>query len=188
MVQVVSAPNALLLAGSGMLNGVAAHLAAQGWRVVLPNRRYTPLAVSEPCPGKAVWVRADWGRPRELARDAERALEAPAALLVAWVHETYRNSVLGAVEPLLAGGAPVVEVRAVAELGLTPPEPRLLGRTTQQVLLGTVCEDDTDRALGQDEIIDGVRDAVERALRGRPSSVHQLGKRCVAWGRVAGRG
>lgn len=174
----MTSPNALILAGSGMLNGVAAHLAGDGWRVVLPSRRYTPLRADRPLPGKAIWVPADWGRPWDLARDVERVLTAPARLIVAWMHESYRRSVLGAVERLLADDAPAVEVRAVADLGPVPgeTEPWFIGRPTQQVLVGTVCEEDSNRGLSHDEIVGGVVDAVDRALRGRPQSLHQVGK------------
>ncbi|PRX46705.1 hypothetical protein B0I33_107283 [Prauserella shujinwangii] len=188
-----------MLAGTGMLSEVAQVLAGDGWRVVLPCRRYSPLPAPEelisasappgrasharpdafPDPGKAVWVEAHWDRPRELARKTEKVLTAPAGLLVAWVHETYRRSVLGAVEPLLASAAPVVEVRALADLGRIPdePDPLLVGHPTQQVLLGSVSEQDPRRPLAHDEIVDGVLVAVRRALAGRHSSLHQVGQR-----------
>lgn len=173
--------NALLLAGSGLLTSVACRLVDGGWRVVFPSRRYLPLPADErrdgvPGRGKAVWVEARWDRPRDLARDVEKALAEPAHLLVAWVHDSYRRAVLGAVEPLLTPDAPVVEV---CRLGLSEPEPRpvLVSHSTQQVLLGDVSEEHGERPLGQAEIVTGVTLAVERALDGRPPAVHQLGER-----------
>ncbi|PXY19722.1 hypothetical protein BAY60_31905 [Prauserella muralis] len=181
-----------------MLSAVALDLATDGWRVVLPSRRYCPLPTEDMADagtrpsrwgrgrrkervgsGRAIWVEAHWDRPRELARGAEKALTAAAELLVAWVHESYRRSVLGAVEPLLAPKAPVVEVRQLSDLAFLPeePEPLLAGHPTQQVLLGNLSEDAADRPLGQQEITRGVLHAVERALEGRPSSLHQIGER-----------
>ncbi|MEU6646013.1 hypothetical protein ABZ863_26160 [Saccharomonospora sp. NPDC046836] len=191
----MTACNALVLAGSGMLSLVARELAADGWRVVLPSRRYCPLPVEETRThpmswsrrnrrndrvgaGRAIWVEAHWDRPHELARKAEKALTGPAELLVAWVHESYRRAVLGAVEPLLAPGAPIVEVRALADLAVVPDEaePLLHGHPTQQVLLGDV-SDQPPRPLGHDEIGTGVVEALQRALERRPSALHQLGER-----------
>ncbi|EHR51747.1 hypothetical protein SacmaDRAFT_3531 [Saccharomonospora marina XMU15] len=172
--------NALLMAGSGMLSEPAARLVAQGWRVVLPCRRYHPIPVTDSeATGRAIWTRADWDRPVELAAAVRTALTAPAELLVSWVHESYRRSVLTAVEPMLAAGAPVVEVRPLAELahGIAEPEPLLGDHPTQQVLFGEVSERDTDRALGRREVVDAVLDAVDRALLGKPSSLHQVGGR-----------
>ncbi|WP_228714153.1 MULTISPECIES: hypothetical protein [Prauserella] len=195
----MTARNALVLAGSGMLSVVVQELALDGWRVVSPSRRYVPLPATDDAAdgaarpprwsrglrkdrvgaGKAIWVEAHWDRPRELAHKAEKALTAPAELLVVWVHESYRRSVLGAVEPLLTATAPFVEVRSLADLAVVPddPEPVLFGHPTQQVLLGSVSELAAPRPLGHDEIGRGVLYAVERALEGRPSSLHQLGER-----------
>lgn len=173
------ARNALLLAGSGMLGELAARLVADGWRVVLPSRRHVPLPVADEATGRAIWTPADWDRPDELATAARAALSAPAELLVSWVHESYRHSVLTAVEPMLAPTAPVVEVRPLGDLahGTVEPEPPLLDHPTQQVLLGEVSGRDSDRALGQREIVDAVLAAVERALVGKPPSLHQVGER-----------
>ncbi|MBK1788492.1 hypothetical protein JHE00_29540 [Prauserella sp. ASG 168] len=177
-----------------MLSVVASDLAADGWRVVSPSRRYSPLPVTDESvthrprwsrsyrrhrfgQGQAIWVEAHWDRPKELARKVENVLTAPAELLVVWVHESFRRSVLGVVEPLLSPTAPVVEVRSLADLTVPPdePEPLLFGHPTQQVLLGAVS--DLARPLGQDEIGEGVLEAVERALEGKPTSLHQIGER-----------
>lgn len=176
--------NALLLAGSGMLSELAARLVTDGWRVVLPSRRYLPLPVTDTeTTGRAIWTRADWDRPDELAVAVRAALSDPAELLVSWVHESYRYAVLTAVEPMLAPRAPVVEVRSLADLphGAVEPRPLLRDHLTQQVLLGEVSGRDRDRALGQREIIDAVLAAVERALVGKPSSLHQVGERRAAY-------
>ncbi|WP_232376176.1 Rossmann-fold NAD(P)-binding domain-containing protein [Amycolatopsis aidingensis] len=199
----MSGKNALILAGTGMLDKVVQTLIVEGWQVVLPSRRYNPIAfrgteggpgaaarhalrpkghlptAGRDAPGHAIWVEAQWERPRELARSAERALTGPADLLVAWVHESYRRSVIGAVERLLAPSAPVVEVAGGQAAGPAgdPAEPVLPGHPTQQVLLGTVSERDSGRALAQAEIVDGVLTALRRALDGRPSSLHQVGQR-----------
>ncbi|GAB3474688.1 hypothetical protein [Amycolatopsis cihanbeyliensis] len=199
----MSGKNALILAGTGMLDKVVQTLIVEGWQVVLPSRRYNPIAfrgtengsgtaarralrpkghlptVGRDAPGYATWVEAQWERPHELARAAEKALARPADLLVAWVHDSDRRSVIGAVESLLDPSAPVVEVAGGRGSGPTddPAEPALPGHPTQQVLLGTVSERDSGRALAQAEIVEGVLTAVRRALDGRPSSLHQLGQR-----------
>ncbi|WP_245616912.1 hypothetical protein [Amycolatopsis taiwanensis] len=209
----MSGGQALLLAGSGMLAGVAEALVSQGWHVVLPSRRYSPIPAPETKPGiaalralrppghtrqgdrsqgdweqgdweqgdrkqgRAIWVQASWDSPWELARKAEAELSGQADLLVSWVHSQYRPSVMRAVEPLLAADAPVVEVSTIGQLGPPDqPEPSLGTHRTQVVLLGLVSETDSGRALGQDEIISGVRAAVCRALSGQPASVHQIGR------------
>ncbi|SFQ67285.1 hypothetical protein SAMN05421810_11264 [Amycolatopsis arida] len=185
---------ALVLAGTGMVDPVVHALTAQGWRVVLPSRRYNPIAlrpgergterhgrggrraVGREGPGVAVWVAAHWDRPRELAAAVDRVLDEPADLLVAWVHESYRRSVLDVVEPLLASRAPVVEVRGGASPFGEPPEPVLAEHPTQLVLLGMVSERDSDRALSHTEMVDGILAAVRRAVDGRPPGVHQVGQ------------
>jgi hypothetical protein len=189
---------ALILAGTGLLNDVAEHLVGDGWRVVLPSRRPNPIATGEvrpgaaalralrprghrptttaERPGRAIWVPAEWVRPRELAREAGMALGGPAELLVAWVHESYRRSVLGAVEHLLAPHAPVVEIRDGTGIGAGEDEPLLIQHPTQRVLLGPVSERDSQRSLGQAEMAEGVLEAVHRALDGHPPSLHQIGQ------------
>src|SRR5207302_11221676 len=92
---------ALILAGTGMLSEVAETLTREGWLVVLPSRRYSPIAESEAKPGiaalralrprghlphadgngehgRAIWVEAHWDRPRQLAKQASVALDGPA--------------------------------------------------------------------------------------------------------------
>ena len=192
---------ALILAGTGMLAGVAEELVRDGWHVVLPSRRYSPIAVSEPKqglatlralrprghrpdnggngrrgkPGRAIWVEAGWDQPRELATKAESALGGPADLLVAWVHEQYRRSAMGAVERLVAPEAPVVEVRGV---GGPPaePEPLLAAHPTQLVMVGAVSDQGGNRPLSHAEITEGVLGAVRRAVEGRAPSLHQVGQ------------
>ncbi|OLT44002.1 hypothetical protein BJF85_20820 [Saccharomonospora sp. CUA-673] len=184
-----------------MLRRVARELAVDGWRVVLPSRRYAPIPAGQPDQhsvrwasgnrqmsvgsGKAIWVEAHWDQPGELARKAGLVLDdlgGPADLLVAWLHEAYRSAVLAAVSPLLADDAPVVEVSAVPESGdaadvAVPPDPFCPERRTQQVLLGATSDVSLRRPLGHEEIERGVLDGVRRALDGRPTSVHQLGER-----------
>lgn len=167
---------ALVLAGGGMLDAVAGDLVADGWHVVLPSRFASGSRVRRSRRGKdeagrVVRVVAEWTRPRELARAADDALDGHADLLVAWVHETYRRSVLGVVESLLAPGAPVVEVR---EGGWS--DPVLTGRPTQGLALGQLSERDSGRALIQSEVVGAVSAAVARALGGQPSTVHTLGQ------------
>lgn len=178
-----------------MLTDVVEALVRDGWHVVLPCRRYSPIAEPGPRSGRlalralrsrgraahvprsghAWWVQAQWDRPRELAGKAERALGGPADLLVAWVHEQYRRSVLGACEPLLAPDAPVVEVRGA---GGTPdgPEPLLAAHPTQLVLFGSLSEFDDTRPLSHAELNDAIVDAVGRAVDGHPPSLHQAGQ------------
>jgi hypothetical protein len=162
---------ALVLGGTGMLAGCAQVLTARGWRVVLPSR--TQPLMADQGPGRAArasislghrptWVRADWAKPHELASEVEYELQGkPVNLLVAWVHTTYRVSVLQAVQHLLAEGAPVVEVHTCAPV----PDP-VLPNPTQQVLLGHFSHDAAQRTSR------AVLDAVERALEGRAPSLH----------------
>ncbi|MCP2238014.1 hypothetical protein [Prauserella halophila] len=186
---------ALLLAGTGMLRRVARELAVDGWQVVLPSRRYAPVPAGDPeshavrwtagnrrttiGAGRATWVRAQWDEPAELARKAGEVLVEPADLLVAWVHETYREAVLAAVAPLLSAAAPVVEVTTIPTHRevVAPPAPYYPHRPTQQVLLGSTSDVAVGRPLRHEEIERGVLDAVGRALDGRPPSAHQLGER-----------
>lgn len=186
---------ALILAGTGMLPEVAETLVRLGWRVVLPSRRYHPLAVPEAKPGtpapkrpwrrgastrpgedggRAIWVEASWDRPAELAHKAETALAGPADLLVAWVHGEYRLEVMRSVERLLAATATVVEVRPSGE-AMFDAEPTLADHPTQVVLLGTASELDSSRLPSRAEIAEGVMAAVGRALDGHPASVRQIG-------------
>ncbi|MFO7193850.1 hypothetical protein [Thermocrispum sp.] len=174
---------AVVLGGTGMLAGVASRLVDDGWLVVLPSRRYSPLPdYAEPGSGRALWVQARWERPERLARDTANALGGKADLLVAWVHNEYRRSVLYAVEPLLAPGAPVVEVFDA------PPEDKFAGdviatlpdHPMQQVVLGYVRDGDRLRWLTHSEVVDGVLMAVERAMSGAPTTEHYVGQ-ARAW-------
>src|SRR5688500_13102610 len=103
----MTARRALVLGGTGMLSGVANSLLDDGWHVVLPSRR-------RPATNAARWVKADWTEPSALAATAAEAFDGPVDLLVAWIHRGVRVSVLRAVAPLLADGAPVVEVHGSA--------------------------------------------------------------------------
>lgn len=191
---------ALILAGTGMLSGVAEALVRDGWHVVLPCRRYCPLVVPEARQGRAalkalrprghrptangttkeragraLWVEAHWDRPRELSAKAGAALGERADLLVAWVHEQYRRSVLGACAGLLAPGAPVVEVRGAGGPPVEP-EPVLAAHPTQLVMVGALSEIDDTRPLSHGELTAAVLHAVDRAVEGRPASLHQVGQ------------
>jgi hypothetical protein len=183
-----------------MLSGVAEALVRDGWHVVLPCRRYRPIAVPEakqgkaalkalrprghrpngnaiggPRAGRALWVEAQWDRPRELSTKAEAALGGPADLVVAWVHEQYRRAVLGACEWLLAPGAAVVEVRAAGGPPVEP-EPVLAAHPTQLIVVGALSELDDSRPLSHGELTEAILGAVERAVEGRPASLHQVGQ------------
>ncbi|MET9230507.1 hypothetical protein [Lentzea sp. NPDC003310] len=160
-----------MLGGTGMLAGCANHLVARGWRVVLPSR--TQPLMADDGPGRAAraslsrghrptWVKADWADPAALASEVEYELDGhPVNLLVAWVHTSYRVSVLTAVRHLLAEGAPVVEVHTCAPV----PDP-VLPHPTQQVLLAHFAHDAMERTRR------AVSEAVERALEGRAPSLH----------------
>ncbi|WP_433263307.1 hypothetical protein ACQPZF_31845 [Actinosynnema sp. CS-041913] len=126
----------------------------------------------------AIWVRADWAHPEELAGLVGDVLTAPADLLVAWVHLSYRAPVLRAVAPLLAPHAPVVEVHDSCGINSREgvPDPVLPGHPTQQVVLGLVRHGGATRWLSHEETSVGVLEAVHRALAGRQSSVHQVGE------------
>ena len=179
---------ALVLGGTGMLAGCASALLADGWKVVLPSRRprfglaaraavvpsgHRPTAAG-PRPRE---IAADWARPAELADRVRATLDGPADLLVAWVHSTYRESVLRAVAPLLAPHAPVVEVHdsGAAHRVHGLPEPVIDGHPTQQVVLGHVKHGAGTRWLSHKETAEGVLAAVHRALEGKPPSTHHVG-------------
>jgi NAD(P)-dependent dehydrogenase (short-subunit alcohol dehydrogenase family) len=179
----VSGKRALVLGGTGMLAGCAEALVADGWHVVLPSRRYAPIPATDSAGDgddhrKALWVQATWSEPDALAAGAARALGGPADLLVAWVHGTERVSVLRAVAPLLAPGAPVVEVHGSASANPVGgcPDPVLDGHPTQQVVLGFVRHAGRTRWLTHQEISAGVLDGVRRALAGKKPAVHQVGE------------
>ena len=183
---------ALVVGGTGMLADCTASLVAEGWRVVLPSRRYAPISTETYQPdsghnggghdledgGRALWVQADWTYPQDLAERAGKALGGPADLLVAWVHREQRGAVFQAVRSLLAPGAPVVEVRGsiATDLLADAPEPLLADHPTQIVVLGFVRTEGTTRWLTHQEIADGVLDAVRRALEDRPPAIHQVGE------------
>jgi len=171
----MAARRALVLGGTGMLSGVADALLDDGWHVVLPSRRRP----TEPTNGHAArWVKADWTNPAALAATAAEALDGSADLLVAWVHRGVRVSVLRAVAPLLADGAPVVEVHGSASANPLGgcPDAVLPGHPTQQVVLGYVRHAGRTRWLTHDEVSAGVLDAVHRALDGKPPHVHHVGE------------
>ncbi|OZM72233.1 hypothetical protein CFN78_16665 [Amycolatopsis antarctica] len=178
-----------------MLAGVAEALAADGWNVVLPSRRYSPIpgvpagpgvaaraALRRPghrpdvpaATGRAIWVEADWSRPAELAAAAGTALGGRADLLVAWVHPGYRAAVLDAVAPLLAEGAPAVEVI------LAPPSPRIEGEGRERSALDrhpvhrVVLGRRPARRLTHAEIVHGVLAAVRRAVAGSPPAAYDV--------------
>lgn len=169
---------ALVLGGTGMLAGCAESLVAGGWHVVMPSRRFVPISGGNGSRRRALWVKADWFEPSAMARDAGEALGGPANLLVAWVHREVRTAVLRAVAPLLAPGAPVVEVHGSASANPVGgcPDPVLPDHPTQQVVLGFVRHAGRTRWLTHQETADGVLDGVRRALDGRPPAVHQVGE------------
>ena len=172
---------ALVVGGTGMLSGVVAELVRDGWQVVVPSRRYAPIPLDLPESAgdpQAIWIEADWSMPESFAERADRALGGKAELLVAWVHDAYREDVLAAVAPLLAEDAVVVEVRgaAAAQPHSGRPEPSLPEHDTQLVVLGFVRDGEGTRWLTHREISEGVLDAVRRALADRPPATHQIGE------------
>jgi NAD(P)-dependent dehydrogenase (short-subunit alcohol dehydrogenase family) len=171
---------ALVIGGSGMLAACASRLVGDGWHVVLPSRRYSPIpaVTSGSLTGRALWVAADWSDPFGMATRVREALAGPAELLVTWVHREHRAALLSAVAPLLASGAPVVEVHGSAAFDPVTgyPEPVLDDHPTQQLVLGFVPVGTTSRRLSHEEISDGVLEAVDRALSGKPPGVYQVGE------------
>jgi NAD(P)-dependent dehydrogenase (short-subunit alcohol dehydrogenase family) len=175
--------HALVIGGTGMLVACASMLVAEGWQVVLPSRRYAPIpsvpsAANSGSDGRALWVAADLSDPDGLAERAGKALGGPVELLVTWVRREHRRGLLGAVEPLLAPDAPVVEVHGSAAFDPVGgyPDPVLPDHPTQQVVLGFVPVGRTSRRLNHEEISGGVLDAVDRALAGKTPGVYQVGE------------
>ncbi|HJP78049.1 MAG TPA: hypothetical protein VJ914_27500 [Pseudonocardiaceae bacterium] len=173
---------ALVVGGTGMLSGAVAELVRDGWFVVVPSRRYAPIPLDLPESAdderRALWIEADWSAPESFAERAERALGGKAELLVAWVHDAYREDVLAAITPLLTADAAVVEVRgaAAAQPHGGEPEPSLPAHETQLVVLGFVRDRESVRWLTHREISEGVLDAVHRALAARPPATLQIGE------------
>ena len=173
---------ALVVGGTGMLSGVVAELVRDGCHVVVPSRRYAPIPLDLPGSAtdgrRALWVEADWAAPESFAERAEKALGGKAELLVAWVHDAYRDDVLAAITPLLATDAAVVEVRgsSAAQSVGRELEPSLPAHQTQLVVLGFVRDGEGTRWLTHREISEGVLDAVRRALARRPPATHQIGE------------
>ncbi|QFZ24749.1 hypothetical protein EKG83_37835 [Saccharothrix syringae] len=174
-----------------MLKGCAEELLEQGWLVLLPSRRPDASLgqvaraavrgrghVPQQTRHRPLTVAADWARPAELAERVRVVLDRPADLLVAWVHQSYRDAVLRAVAPLLAPQAPVVEVHDSGAVDPVRgvPDPALPGHPTQQVVLGFVRHGGGTRWLSHEEASAGVLKAVHRALEGRAPSVHQVGE------------
>ncbi len=171
---------ALVIGGSGMLAACTSRLVACGWHVVLPSRRYSPIPAvpSDSGTGRALWVAADWSDPCGLAIRVRKALAGQAELLVTWVRREHRPTLLSAVAPLLATGAPVVEVHGSAAFDPVSgyPEPVLRDHPTQQLVLGFVPVGTTSRRLSHEEISEGVQEAVDRALSGKAPGVYQVGE------------
>lgn len=169
-----------MLGGGGMLDSCVTRLVAEGWRVVLPSKRYRPLPE---CPklddsgGTVRWIPADWSAPVSLVRDVAKALDEPAKLLVAWLPEQYRTSVLRAVSELLAEDARVVEAYSCAELSEGLPEPVFAEHVTQRVALGYVPQQrGTRRHITHAEASAAITEAVERALHRAPPEADQVGE------------
>jgi NAD(P)-dependent dehydrogenase (short-subunit alcohol dehydrogenase family) len=170
----------LVIGGTGMLAACTSVLVADGWQVVLPCRRYAPIPTVSvgSHAGRALWVAADWSDPVGLADRARRALGGPVELLVTWVRREHRQALLEAVAPLLAPDAPVVEVHGSAAFDPASgyPDPVLPNHPTQQLVLGFVPAGGTCRRLSHEEISEGVLDALDRALAGKPPGVYQVGE------------
>src|SRR4051794_24865707 len=162
---------ALVLGGTGMLAGCVESLLDHGWHVVAPSRH-------KPADLGSCWVQVDWSNPELLVDRVQTALGGPADLLVAWVHGSFRVSVLRAVSHLLADRVPVVEVHGSASANPVRgcPEPVLADHPTQQVVLGFLRTSGRTRWLTHKETVDGVLTAIDRALDGRPHEVHQVGE------------
>lgn len=163
-----------------MLAACTSVLVADGWHVVLPCRRYAPIPTvsAGQHTGRALWVAADWSDPVGLAARSRRALGGPVDLLVTWVRREHRQALHEAVAPLLAADAPVVEVHGSAAFDPASgyPDPVLPDHPTQQLVLGFVPAGGTCRRLSHEEISEGVVDAVDRALAGKPPGVYQVGE------------
>ena len=156
---------ALVIGGTGLLSGTAGTLADRGWRVVLPSRRPDPAVTRG-----VRWVPADWDDPT-LGGRVREALDGPADLVVVWAHGGLHGEMAETVEPLLAPGAPVVEVHR----GSSVHTHDLNGHPTHQVLLGVLGYAGRTRWLTPAETTEAVMAAVDSATAGRLPGVHQVG-------------
>ncbi|MCG8918803.1 hypothetical protein L6E12_23780 [Actinokineospora sp. PR83] len=160
---------ALVIGGTGLLSGTAADLADHGWRVVLASRRTDPVTTRTRA---ARWVPADWSDPDpHLGDRLTTALGGPADLLVVWAHGGLHGQMAATVTPLLAEGAPIVEIHS----GSSAHTEDTPGHPTHQVLLGVVDYAGRTRWLTAPEITDAVVTTVDRATAGRLPGVHQVG-------------
>ena len=159
----------VVIGGTGLLSGAAVSLADRGWQVVLPRRRADRVTDRAQT---AHWVQADWSTPDSgLADRIRTALGGPADLLVVWAHGGLHGSMAETVGPLLAEGAPVVEVHS----GSSAHSGGLPGHPTHQVVLGVVDFAGRTRRPTAFEVTDAVVATVDRATAGRLPGVHQIG-------------
>ncbi|OLR94504.1 Rossmann-fold NAD(P)-binding domain-containing protein [Actinokineospora bangkokensis] len=160
---------ALVIGGTGLLSGTAAALAGDGWQVVLPSRRPDPATTGDL---DVRWVPANWSAPDpDLPRRITAALGGPADLLVVWAHDGLHGAMAETVSPLLADGAPVVEVHRGTSLHVED----LPGHPTHQVLLGVLGYAGRTRWLTDAETTEAILATVESATSGRLPGIHQIG-------------
>ena len=159
----------LVIGGTGLLSGAAADLSDRGWPVVVASRRTDPVTSLT---GDARWVPVDWSNPDpNVATRLSSALGGPVDLLVVWAHGGLHGDMAATIAPLLADGAPIVEIHS----GSSTHTADLPGHPTHQVVLGVVDYAGRTRWLTAPEIDAAVQTAVDRATAGRLPGVHQVG-------------
>ncbi len=183
------APHALVVGGTGMLRGVVLRLAGEGWAVtvVARGRRGLDATVSAATglPGVVRPVAVDYHDAEALpgVLGEARVRGGPFSLAVCWIHGGPGGAPPIALEEvareLSAGWVPgagrprLVEVRGSATRDPSAPDPRrdaLVARWPrvrhEVVILGFAFEEGRARWLADEEIVEGVVDAI-RASRQR---------------------
>lgn len=138
-------PNALIVGGTGMLAGLSAALADDGYRVFLPSRR----------PTGADGFEADWTDPAAFVQAVREQITGPLDLLVLWCHRPYRAEVARLLTADVSRTTAVVEVVGSRQYRAKPGNERHFPQSVL-VVLGHVEKVGGRRWLTDAEISDGV--------------------------------
>ncbi|UYV11646.1 MAG: NAD(P)H-binding protein [Phycisphaera sp.] len=154
---------ALVVGGTGMLAGVVEALAARGWQVAVLARGPTRLDALASLPGVTP-LRADYTDAKAFA-DAVRSV-LPVDVVVAWVHSTAPEAPqqLASLVTGLADSVDFYHVQGSAA-GRAPGDDEIAsvpGVAYRRVVLGFVVDAGRSRWLTDQEISQGVLEAIDR--------------------------